>query len=99
MNKVIWSAVIIVLIMGVISCMSLMTTDSQTATDEVIITLGDLQVITPLDQQHDMNGQKYHPTADESTDAGVMIKQTWTSIDGKEYGPMTIGKSIPYPVK
>ena len=96
MNKVIWSAVIIVLIMGAMSCMSLMTTDSQASSDEVIITMGNLQIVTPLD---DASGQKYQPTADEGSDVGVMVKQTWTSIDGKEYGPMTIGKSIPYPVK
>jgi len=96
MNKVIWSAVIIVLIMGVMSCMSLMTTDSQGSNDEVIITMGNLQIVTPSDNA---SGQKYQPTADEGSDVGVMVKQTWTSIDGKEYGPMTIGKIIPYPVK
>ncbi len=96
MNKVIWSAVIIVLIMGVMSCMSLVATDNQVSSDEVIITMGNLQIVTPSDN---VSGQKYQPTADEGSDVGVMVKQTWTSIDGRDYAPMTIGKSIPYPVK
>ena len=88
-----------VLVMSAISCASLISPTNQSAPVEGIIIMGKLKKVLPTEQQHSLDTQKYHPTADGNSDTDVMVKQTWTSINGDEYKPLTIGKKFLYPIK
>ena len=88
-----------VLVMSAISCASLISPSSQSVPAEGIVIMGKLKKVLPTDQQNSLDTQKYHPTADGNSDTDVMVKQTWTSINGDEYKPLTIGKKFLYPVK
>ena len=88
-----------VLVMSAISCASLISPSNQSAPVEGIIIMGKLKKVLPTEQQHSLDTQKYHPTADGNSDTDVMVKQTWTSINGDEYTPLTIGKKFLYPIK
>jgi len=89
----------IVLVMSAMSCGSLVTQTNRHTGNELIITMGSLKIILPTEQQGALDIQKYRPVADENSDAAVMVKQTWTSIDGEDFTPLTVGDRIPYPVK
>tara|TARA_Y100000593_G_C4068200_1_gene217834 strand:- start:92 stop:403 length:312 start_codon:yes stop_codon:yes gene_type:complete len=91
----------ILLLMTPMSCASIMTQPStdKNINDEVVITMGDLELILPSEEQDSLDIQKYRPIAEFNIDSGVMVKQTWTSVDGGEYVSTPVGERIPYPVK
>ena len=92
-------AIAIILVMSAMSCGSLITQTNKHTGDELIITMGSLKIVLPTEQQKSLDIQKYRPVADKKTDAAVMVKQTWTSIDGEDFTPLTVGDRIPYPMK
>ena len=94
-----WITVAIILVMSAMSCGSLVTQTNKHAGKELIITMGSLKIVLPTEQQDTLDIQKYRPVADENADTAVMVKQTWTSIDGEDFTPLTVGDRIPYPMK
>ena len=88
-----------VLVMSAISCASLISPTNQSTSVEGMVIMGKLKKVLPIDQQITLDTQKYHPTADGNSNTDIMVKQTWSSINGDEYKPLTIGKKFLYPIK
>ena len=89
----------IMLVMSAMSCGSLTAHTNKHVANELIITMGSLKLVIPTEQQVSLDMQKYRPIADENVDTAVMVKQTWSSIDGENFTPLTVGDRIPYPMK